>query len=179
MTIDPKRFLALAALTAAAACSQDASETSTKAAATQDPAPASATPALTATTLGDQALLNNAEHLASEPYASADKTNGQAQAQICKACHSLQQGGPNMIGPALHGFFGRAAGSQAEFAYSAALQEADLVWTPRALDAWLSAPGRFLPGNAMMFPGVMNGDDRTDLIAYLLAATADGSTLTD
>ena len=66
---------------------------------------------------------------------------------------------------------GLAAGTREGFPYSAALREADFIWTPRALDAWLAQPGRFLPGNRMTFAGVMRQDDRDALIAYLLEAT--------
>ena len=59
------------------------------------------------------------------------------------------------------------------YSYSDALQEADFVWTPRALDAWLAQPARFLPGNRMSFPGVSQASDRTDVIAYLLEATSE------
>lgn len=76
-----------------------------------------------------------------------------------------------MIGPNLHGFFGRRAGSGGSFNYSDALKKADFVWTPRALDAWLREPARFLPGNRMTFIGVSYEGDRLDLIAYLLEAT--------
>ena len=76
-----------------------------------------------------------------------------------------------MIGPALHGFFGREVGSYSGFEYSAAMRNADFVWTPRALNAWLAQPGRFLPGNRMTFAGVLKQEDRDDLIAYLLEAT--------
>jgi len=51
------------------------------------------------------------------------------------------------------------------------MQAADFVWTPRALDAWLAQPGRFLPGNRMTFGGIFGQRDRDDLIAYLLVKT--------
>jgi cytochrome c len=128
-------------------------------------------PLLTAQTLGEQMTLPVAEYLASEPYAAADRSNGERQAKICRACHSLEEGGPNMIGPNLYGFFGKRIGSVPGFSYSAAVSEVDFVWTPRALDAWLSQPGRFLPGNRMTFAGVPQEKDRVDLIAYLLEST--------
>jgi cytochrome c len=131
---------------------------------------------LTAATLGEQSVMPAADYLAQAPYAGADRDNGQRLAQMCKACHTFGKGGVNMVGPNLFGFFGRPAGSVAGYAYSAALQEADFVWTPRALDAWLSQPARFLPGNRMSFPGVSRAEERTELIAYLLEATSrDGS----
>ena len=76
-----------------------------------------------------------------------------------------------MIGPALYGFFGADAGSHEGFEYSPALRSADFVWTPRALDAWLAQPGRFLPGNRMTFAGVSRQADRDALIAYLMEVT--------
>jgi len=77
-----------------------------------------------------------------------------------------------MIGPALFGFFGTEAGTRTGFQFSTVLQDADFVWTPEALNAWLAQPGRFLPGNRMTFAGVLRQGDRDDLIAYLLAVTS-------
>lgn len=125
-----------------------------------------------AATLGDQVVLTVDEYLAADAYAGADLANGEKQARICKACHSLEKGGPNMIGPALFGFFGTKVGSRSGFEYSSVLRSADFVWTPEALDAWLAQPGRFLPGNRMTFAGVSRQQDRDDLIAYLLTVTS-------
>lgn len=126
---------------------------------------------LTAATLGDQSVLTVTEYLAAAPYADADLVNGARQAQVCRACHVLAAGGGNMLGPSLNGIFGTRAGSREGFDYSEALRSAGFVWTPRVLDAWLVQPGRFLPGNRMVFAGVSGASDRRDLIAYLLQAT--------
>ena len=140
----------------------------------REPETATGTAAMTtAATLGEQIVLTPVEYLQAAPYKDADRSRGERQAQICKACHSFNQGGPDMIGPALHGFFGKQVGSRSGFQYSEALAEADFIWTPRALDAWLAQPGRFLPGNRMTFAGVLRQSDRDDLIAYLLIATTD------
>ncbi|NCF15850.1 MAG: c-type cytochrome [Gammaproteobacteria bacterium] len=128
-------------------------------------------PLPSAATMGEQVVLTAEEYLETEPFAGANRRRGEKQAQICKACHSLNDGGPNMIGPALHGFFGTEVGSRGGFEYSAVMRNADFVWTPEALNAWLAQPGRFLPGNRMTFAGVLKQEDRDDLIAYLLAAT--------
>ena len=124
---------------------------------------------LTAATLGEQRAQSLDEYLAA--YADADFANGKRRAYNCIPCHTLQAGGAHQIGPNLHGFFGSKAGRIEGFPYSAALSNADFVWTPRALDAWLAAPALFLPGNRMTIPGMPNADDRADLIAYLLQAT--------
>ena len=129
-------------------------------------------PLPTAATLGEQAVMTEAEYLAAEPYASANRSRGERQAAFCKACHSLEKGGPHMIGPALYGFFGTEVGTRGGFEYSAVMRNADFVWTPAAVNAWLAQPGRFLPGNRMTFAGVPDQDDRDDLIAYLLEVTS-------
>lgn len=152
---------AVATAMSIAACSRDTGETGEATA-----------PLPTAATLGEQSVLEPAEYLASVPYDRADHENGQRQAQICRACHSLEAGGRHMVGPSLFGFIGIRAGSQPGFEYSPVLRNADFVWTPEALNAWLAQPGRFLPGNRMTFAGVMRKGDRDDLIAYLLAVTS-------
>ena len=128
---------------------------------------------VTAATLGEQEILTAAGHLARAPYSDADISNGEAIALYCRTCHTLEAGGMHMLGPNLNGFFGRSAGTGAGYGYSKVLKEADFVWTPRALDAWLSQPSRFLPGNRMAFAGVRSTSDRADLIAYLLHTTAE------
>lgn len=158
------RLLAVAAMvtsvTIVAGCGKKAEETGSE-----------AVPLPSAATLGDQVVLTAEEYLGTEPFASANRKRGELQAQICKACHSLDRGGSNMIGPALYGFFGREVGSRSGFEYSAVMRNADFVWTPEALNAWLARPGRFLPGNRMTFAGVPVQDDRNALIAYLLEVT--------
>ena len=129
-------------------------------------------PTLSAATLGDQVILDAADWLEQPPYSNADQKSGARQALMCRACHSLEQGGPNMIGPGLYDVFGREAGGQGGFQYSPVLKNANFVWTPRALDAWLAQPATFLPGNRMAFAGVARQEDRDDLIAYLLDVTS-------
>ena len=130
-------------------------------------------PRLTAATIGEQTVQSNAEYLASPTYVAADASLGQRLAMPCRACHSLEKGGINMIGPNLHGFLGRQAGSVKSFAYSEALAEASFVWTPQTLDAWLAQPATFLPGNRMIFAGLRSSQDRDALIAFLLRVLDD------
>ena len=157
------RLTFAAAILTLAACGSDSGDTSSD---------EESTPLLSAATLGEQTVLTVAEYLAQDRYVAANRQNGSRQAQICKACHSLEKDGPNMIGPALFEFFGRGVGKQAGFDYSPVMRNANFVWTPRALDAWLAQPGHFLPGNRMTFAGVIRQQDRDDLVAFLLDVTA-------
>lgn len=136
------------------------------------PEPADAEPPLTAATLGTQDVRSVAEYLQESPYAEADVELGDRLLMQCRACHTLKAGEPHMLGPNLHGVFGRQAGTVREFGYTNALLQADFVWTPRALDAWLRQPSRFLPGNAMAYGGLRYAEDRAALIASLMRQTS-------
>lgn len=103
--------------------------------------------------------------------ATADPARGQVQFLQCRACHSLEAGGANKVGPNLHGMFGRKAGLAPGFAYSDVLAQSDVVWTVETLNEWLARPGDFLPGNRMVFVGIRKAADRADLIAYLQQET--------
>lgn len=101
------------------------------------------------------------------PYNTADLENGRRQFGLCRSCHTVVEGGPNMTGPNLHGVFGRPAGSVEGYRYSEALQNAGFVWDAERLDAWLANPRTYLPGNRMTFVGLDDPKKRIDLIAYL------------
>lgn len=106
-----------------------------------------------------------------ELLASADIERGKRLYLQCRACHSLEEGGLNKVGPNLYGFFGQPAGKVADFVYSDALKGSEVVWTPETLDQWLLRPSEFLPGNRMVFVGVRRATDRASLIAYLQQQT--------
>lgn len=101
------------------------------------------------------------------PYNTGDLENGRRQFGLCRSCHTVVEGGPNMTGPNLHGVFGRTAGAVEGYRYSDALQSAGFVWDAERLDAWLANPRTYLPGNRMTFAGLADPQKRLDLIAYL------------
>jgi cytochrome c len=112
-----------------------------------------------------------AEYLAEPRYQEADLRRGEVLALACRACHTVGAGQGHQLGPNLHGVFGREAASLEGFDYSDALRESGIVWTPRALEAWLQHPSGFIPGNSMIFAGLRADVDRRDLLAYLLRVT--------
>jgi len=105
------------------------------------------------------------------PYAEANYAAGRRTFKLCQSCHTLKEGGSNLVGPNLYGLFGRQSAAVDGFAYSKALQEANFTWTPEQLENWLESPRNFLPGNKMAFSGVRKENDRHAVIAYIMSET--------
>lgn len=116
-------------------------------------------------------IKTSAEYLAEPELAAADAARGELLGLACAACHKFRAEEGTLIGPHLQGVFGRRAASIEGFAYSPALRQSGLVWTPRSLEAWLADPAGFVEGTTMAFTGYRSAEDRRDLIAYLLRAT--------
>ncbi|WP_062184259.1 cytochrome c family protein, partial [Sphingopyxis sp. C-1] len=87
----------------------------------------------------------------------------------CVACHTIDKGGANGIGPNLHGVVGRAVASHPGFSYSGAMKAKGGIWDEAALGAYLEAPMKNVPGTRMAFAGVIDAADRKALILYLEA----------
>lgn len=112
-----------------------------------------------------------AEYLAEPRFVAANLERGELLGLACAACHKFRAGEGTLVGPNLHGVFGRRAAALPDFNYSPALAAAGLVWTPVSLEAWLAEPASFVVGTTMAFSGYRSADDRRDLIAYLLKIT--------
>nr|WP_246415874.1 cytochrome c family protein [Novosphingobium taihuense] len=97
-----------------------------------------------------------------------DAAKGEAIFAKCKACHTVDQGGANGIGPNLFGVYGEpVAGDRGGYAFSDALKGKGGNWDDATLDAWLAGPAKFAQGTKMTFAGISDAQQRADVIAYL------------
>ena len=101
------------------------------------------------------------------PAYGQDAASGQQVFRTnCSICHSPQPG-RNIIGPSLFGVVNRPSGHAPNFHYSDAMRSAGLTWDADTLNRYLPAPRQLVPGTKMTFPGLKDGKQRADLIAYL------------
>ncbi|WP_328734266.1 c-type cytochrome [Falsiroseomonas selenitidurans] len=100
-----------------------------------------------------------------------DAAAGQRVFNQCRACHTINEGGRNGVGPNLHGVVGRAAGSIEGFRYSANMREwaPGKTWDEALLTQYLTNPKSVLPRGSMSFVGLRNPQQVQDVIAYLKA----------
>ncbi|PAL22543.1 cytochrome c family protein [Sphingopyxis sp. GW247-27LB] len=107
--------------------------------------------------------------------AAADPAKGETVFAKCAACHTVNSGGANGIGPNLFGTLGEEIGhGKHGFAFSSALAGMGGSWDFEKMDKWLTSPRKFAPGTKMSFAGLSNAEDRANLIVYL---NAQGSNL--
>jgi cytochrome c len=96
-----------------------------------------------------------------------DPESGKRFYIFCQACHSINEGGMNKVGPNLYGVFDKPAGQVEGFVYSEALTAAGINWDKATLDRWITRPSETVPGTTMVFAGINDPQQRADLIAYL------------
>lgn len=105
------------------------------------------------------------------PFNTGDPEKGRLTFGQCRACHTTEQGGPNMTGPNLWGIFGRKAASAPGFDYSDGLKASGITWDAAQIDKWITDPRAVVPDTRMSFLGLKNPQDRINVIAYLKTAT--------
>ena len=99
--------------------------------------------------------------------AMGDVANGQKIFKKCAACHSINKGGKNNIGPALYNVVGRKVGEISDYKYSKALSAYDKEWTFEELNGFLIKPSKWIKGTKMAYAGLRKEKDRASVIKYL------------
>ena len=99
--------------------------------------------------------------------AQGDIVSGEKIFKKCAACHSINKGGKNKIGPALYNVVGRTVGGVDDYKYSKTLASYGKKWTFEELNGFLTKPSSYLKGTKMSYAGLRKEKDRASVIKYL------------
>ena len=99
--------------------------------------------------------------------ALGDISHGEKVFKKCAACHLVNKGGENKIGPALYGVLGRKVASKEDYKYSKAMASYDKNWTFEEMNGYLKKPQSYIKGTKMAFAGLRKEKDRASVILYL------------
>tara|TARA_B100000686_G_scaffold55675_1_gene60022 strand:- start:2233 stop:2760 length:528 start_codon:yes stop_codon:yes gene_type:complete len=100
-------------------------------------------------------------------FASTSAADGAKVFKKCAACHSVNKGGANKIGPALWGVIGRKAGSISDYKYSKAMAAHGKNWSFEEMNGFLIKPKDWITGTKMSFAGLKNAKERAAVILYM------------
>ena len=93
--------------------------------------------------------------------------HGEKVFKKCSACHVVNKGGENKIGPALYGVLGRQVAALGDYKYSKAMAAYDKTWTFEEMNGYLRKPQSYIKGTKMAFAGLRKEKDRASVILYL------------
>ena len=99
--------------------------------------------------------------------ALGDIAHGEKVFKKCSACHSIEAGGGNKIGPALYNVVGRKIAAVEDYKYSRALVEYKKNWSFEELNGFLIKPQNWIKGTKMAYAGLRKEKDRASVILYL------------
>ena len=103
-----------------------------------------------------------------------DLAAGENSFKKCLACHAVGEGARNKVGPLLNGLEGRKSGTIEGFSYSEANKNSGITWDKTVFLEYIRDPRAKIPGTKMIFPGIKNETEASNLWAYLASFGPDG-----
>ncbi len=114
--------------------------------------------------------------MASGAMAAGDPVNGEKLAKKCKACHTMEEGGKNRLGPNLFDVLDSSAGTVEGYKYSDAMLVSGIVWDAATFLDFVTKPKKVIKGTKMSFRGIKSAAQRADLLAYFETLRSSAST---
>jgi|SRR3954466_3987646 cytochrome c len=108
------------------------------------------------------------------PAFAQDVEAGEKSFRKCTPCHSIGEGAQNKLGPVLNGLDGRKSGSIEGYSYTDANKDSGITWNEASFSEYITDPRAKIPNTKMIFPGIKNDKERTDLWAYIKQFGPDG-----
>ncbi len=99
--------------------------------------------------------------------AAQDMAAGETSFKKCLACHAVGEGAKNKVGPVLNGLAGRKSGTIEGYNYSEANKNSGITWDEATFRDYIKDPRGKIPGTKMVFPGIKNETEITNLWAYM------------
>ena len=86
------------------------------------------------------------------------------------------EGAKNKVGPVLNGLNGRKSGTVEGYSYSEANKNSGITWDEATFKDYIKDPKAKIPGTKMVFAGIKNEKESSDLWAFLAQYDKDGKT---
>ena len=122
------------------------------------------------------ALVVIASSAATSAALAQDVAAGKTSFNKCMACHAIDAGARNKVGPELNGLDGRKSGTAPDYSYSDANKNSGITWNEAQFEDYIKDPKVKIPGTKMAFAGIKNEKEINDLWAFIAQYDKDGKT---
>jgi cytochrome c len=106
--------------------------------------------------------------------AAQDLAAGENSFKKCLPCHAVGPDAKNKVGPELNGLNGRKSGSADGYNYTDANKNSGITWDEAQFKEYIQDPRAKIKGTKMVFAGIKNESEITNLWAYLKQFDAKG-----